>query len=344
MKPLDRYRSIIYAAVLEHRAIDGRERELQKHFGLGINQFPVELLETRAVTPAPTDVGGNQATIVPGIFPRSVAAFLGVNMPTVAVGEAVYPVLTTNATAHVPAENDAAAETTGAFSADVLSPSRIQAAFFYSREDRARFSGMDSALRENLSAALSDKLDQQVINGPNGFLGSGSVLADVNNPTTEAAFADYRNLVYSNSVLDGLYAYQAADVRLCLGRHTYNHAAKEYRANNADDSAIDSLIRISGGVRISRHIPDPATNDQALIISKAPALMNAVAPIWQGVTLIPDEVTKASQRPDRCHGCDAARGQGAAAWRVRTERTSISIGGRNVRSLSGPTGIQTARS
>ena len=81
----------IYAAVLEHRAVDGRERELQEHFGLGINQFPVELLETRAVTPAPTDVGQNQATIIPGIFPRSVAAFLGVSMPTVGCRRSCLP-------------------------------------------------------------------------------------------------------------------------------------------------------------------------------------------------------------------------------------------------------------
>ena len=49
-------------------------------------------------------------------------------------------------------------------------PSRIQASFFYSREDRARFAGMDSALRMNLSEALSDKLDQQILNGANGLL------------------------------------------------------------------------------------------------------------------------------------------------------------------------------
>ena len=62
-------------------------------------------------------------------------------MPTVPVGEHVFPVLTTNADVGTPAENAAQAETTGAFSADVLSPSRLQASFFfYSREDRARFS------------------------------------------------------------------------------------------------------------------------------------------------------------------------------------------------------------
>ena len=51
-----------------------------------------------------------------------------------------YPVLTKNADVRVPAENAAAAETDRSmFSADVLTPSRLQASFFYSREDRARF-------------------------------------------------------------------------------------------------------------------------------------------------------------------------------------------------------------
>ena len=295
---------LIFEAVLEHRQIDGREAELQQAYGLAPNQFPLELLavddlETRAVTPDPADVGQNQAAIIPCVFPRSVGAFLGVDMPTVGVGEAVYPVLTTNATAHTPAEGASAAETTGSFSADVLSPSRLQASFFYSREDRARFAGMDRALRANLNSALADKLDQQIIAGPNGLLGSASVLDAIVNASAEADFAAYRGLIYDPAVLDGLYAYQASDVRLVVGRHTYNHAAGKYRANNADDSAIDSLLRVSGGVRISRHVPDPATSggekdDQAVIISKAPTMPNAVAPIWQGVTLIPDEITKAS--------------------------------------------------
>ena len=69
----------------------------------------------------------NQSAILPGIFPQSSAAFLAVDTPTVAVGEAVYPVLTKNADVGTPAENATQAETTGSFSADVLSPSRLQA-------------------------------------------------------------------------------------------------------------------------------------------------------------------------------------------------------------------------
>ena len=127
----------IFSATLEHRQTDGHTAELQQHYGLGANQVPLYLLETRGVTSAPGQVGQNQSAIIPGVFPMSCAAFLGIDMPTVPVGEAVFPVLTKNADVHTPAENAAAAETTGSFSAQVLSPSRLQASFFYSRGKRS---------------------------------------------------------------------------------------------------------------------------------------------------------------------------------------------------------------
>ena len=41
---------------------------------------------------------------------------MGIDMPTVGVGEAIYPVLTSALAVGTPAENAAQAETTGAFS------------------------------------------------------------------------------------------------------------------------------------------------------------------------------------------------------------------------------------
>ena len=126
-------------------------------------------LETRAVTPAPGDVGQAQQSIVPYVFPASSASFLGIDQPVVPVGDAVFPVLSKELDVRTPAEGADADETTGTFSADVLSPSRVQAAFFYSREDRARFAGMDAALRSNLSEGLADGLDKQILAGTNGL-------------------------------------------------------------------------------------------------------------------------------------------------------------------------------
>ena len=135
--------SNIFEAALGRSRIDGVERELQEHYGIDGNSVPLAMLETRAVTPAPANVGTNQQPITPQVFPQSVAAFLGIDMPTVGVGEQVFPILSSGATAQTPAENVAINpdSDTGAFTADVLKGARLQTSFLYSREDRARFAG-----------------------------------------------------------------------------------------------------------------------------------------------------------------------------------------------------------
>ena len=281
----------IFGATLEHRATEGQTAELQQHLRLSANQVPLALLmEERAVTPAPADVGQNMAAIIPAVFPASCAAFLGVDMPTVGVGEAVYPVLTTSATVHTPAENAAAAETTGAFTADVLSPSRLQASFFYSREDRARFAGMDSALRQNLGDALGDKLDQQIL------VGTGGLLTGTNLPNNAASaitsYANYRS-THAYGRVDGKYANAVGDIRIVMGSATYAHAAAAFRSDNAGDrAAIEDLMSVTGGVKVSAHVPAVSGNKQNSVI-RLGTRRDMVAPIWEGVTLIPDEITKA---------------------------------------------------
>ena len=299
----------IFDAVVNGRATDGAEAELQKHHGIGENQIPLgliappavetrraetlrgEQIEHRAVTPAPADTGATQAPILPAVFPGSVAAFLGVDMPSVAVGDAVYPVLTSRATVGGPHKDSSeVAETTGAFTADVLSPARLQASFTYRRTDAARFAGMSEALRANLNDALSDALDAQVIAGANGLLGAG-VLSD-NAAAAVATFATYRSMIYGR--IDGRFASVAGDIRAVVGSGVYSHAAGVYRGNNADDSALDSLMRVSGGVRVSAHVPAVANKKQNAILRRG-LRRDMVAPIWQGVTLIRDEVTAAKK-------------------------------------------------
>ena len=203
----------IFDAALGKRAVEGATRELQDHFRLDSNQVPLALLvkdwpdadklETRAVTPAPSDVGTEQQSIIPYVCPASSASYLGVSQPSVSVGEKVFPVLTKQLDVRTPIEGGEAAETTGSFSADVLTPSRIQAAFEYSREDRARFSEMDAALRANLSEGLSDGLDKQILSGTNGLF-SGTNLTN-NNQTTNDDFDSYLSNLCWNQI-DGRYA------------------------------------------------------------------------------------------------------------------------------------------
>ena len=280
----------IFTAVIEHRQTDGAELELQTHFNMGANQIPLSMLaEERAVTPAPTNVQGNQAEIIPGVFPQSCAAFLSIDSPTVATGDAIYPVLTTNADAGTPAENNEQAESTGAFTAELLSPSRIQASFFYSREDRARFVGMGEALRSNLSEALADKLDQQILDGPKGLL-NGTVLPN-HNVSTQTTYALYRHQ-FAFGRVDGTYASTTDELRIVMGSETFTHAAAQYRGNNDNQDALQSLREATGGVKVSAHVPDLASTKQNAVI-RLGNRRDYVAPIWNGVTLIPDEITQA---------------------------------------------------
>ena len=287
----------IFDNVINHRAVEGATAELQKHFNLDTNQVPLALLvrswpteelETRAVTPAPGDVSQNMASIIPYVFPDACATFLDVNMPTVGVGEAVYPVLSSTLTVNTPAENATSAETTGSFTAEVLSPSRLQASFFYSHEDRARFAGMDSALRENLSMGLSDGFDKVILAGTNGLF-TGTVLAN-HNVTAETSYDLYLSqLVYDR--IDGRYASGSGDVKMVMGSSVYAKAGATYRNASVDRTVLDRMMDITGGVKVSAHVPAAASNRQNVVIKRGSA-MSMTAPVWSGVTIVPDEITK----------------------------------------------------
>ena len=248
-------------------------------------------LETRAVTPAPGQVEQNQSEVIPYVFPMSAAAYLSVSMPTVPVGDAVYPVLTKTLDVRTPAENADADETTGSFSASVLTPSRIQASFFYSREDRARFSGMDAALRMNLSEGLADGLDKQILSGTDGLFSGTNLTA--NAQTTNDTFDSYLNNLCWNQI-DGRYAAMPSDLALVVGAATLKDLGATYRNTTVDRSALDRVMELTSGVRVSAHVPVPATNRQDVVIRRGMS-MTAVAPVWEGITIIPDEVTKAKQ-------------------------------------------------
>ena len=283
--------------VLNGGAVTGAMRELQDEKGLRSNEFSIRQLmpdlETRAATPAPANVGQNQAEIVPYVFPMAAASFLGIQQPSVAVGEAVYPVLTSQLSVETLAENAAGTETTGAFSSDLLTPLRLQASYFFSVEDRARFRGMIEALRMNLTEGLQDGFDAAILGGTNGLF-TATNLAN-HNVTAVTTFENYKaQLAYGR--VDGRYAGSAGDIRILMGSGTYAHASTAYRANgnqaDAADAALNVLMADTAGVRVSAHVPAVASDRQNAIVRIGMA-MDAVAPIWENIA-IDDEVTKAA--------------------------------------------------
>ena len=281
----------VFTNVMEHRASAGAIAEVQKERGLAPNDVPTEMLmvEHRAVTPAPSNTGRTQTEITGFVFPQSVAAFMSIPSPIVPVGDTAFPVLTSDPAAGVPAENAAQSETTGAFSADVLTPKRIQASFFWSREDAARMAGMGDALREALQGGISDKLDKEIIQGTNGLL-TGMILPN-NTESSASTYSDYvSKLLYGR--VDGRYAFDLSDIRVVMGSDTFGNAATKL-PTNGEENALARIRSDSGGVRVSANVPAEVSDKQNAIVRRG-TRRDYVAPVWGAVTLIPDEITKAA--------------------------------------------------
>lgn len=285
----------VFSAALEHRATSGATAELQQHHGLSSgNTIPLAMLapdlelRTAGVTPAPGEVGQMQRPIIPAVFPRAAVSFLNIQQDRVDVGDAVYTVLSTSAAPGRPAEGVEQAHSTAAFAAQVLVPARLQASIFFTREDRARLAGMDSALRQNLSDALADELDEVVLDD----LLTGNTLA-ANAAGAADSYASYRKrFVYDR--IDGTYAAEANELKLIVGSTTYSAMAASYRAPASDMNALGAIMVETGGIRVSAHAPAASNANKQNGVVRLGMRQDYAIGLWEGVQIIPDEITMAS--------------------------------------------------
>ena len=282
----------IAAGVLSNHACEGAARELQQHHHLKPNQVPLALMRSpmveersSGVTPGPSDSGADQRPIIAAVFPQSVAAFLGINGQSVGVGEAAFAVVSTSASPGAPGEGADQAHSTAAFESASLVPSRLQASLFFTVEDAARIQGLSDALRMNLSEALADELDDQILTNTSNGLFSGSNLDDHDAGAVGTFVTLKKRVVYD--AIDGKYANNAGDLRVVLGSASYAFAGGVYRGNNSDVDALESITSKVAGIRVSSHVPAVASNKQELVVARGTAQHVAVA-LWQGMDLIED--------------------------------------------------------
>ena len=293
------------SAVLEDRRIDGAELECSQAFGCS-GKVPLEMFERRGVedrvlTPSPATSDQVIARpVVPAIFQRSAAAWLGIDMPAVANGDAGFITLGTSVTAGPKPKSGAADETAAAFAVTTAQPRRITGRFRFTQEDSARLNDLESALQMNLSSVLSDAVDDQAINGSG--TGDGTVngllnrLSNPSNPATgQETFSRYVAAVGSH--IDGLFATDLAGVRMLVGPQTYRHAVSVFRANESAMTAEGWMTDRTGGVRVSQRIADPSSNIQQAIVRRANPMNDTVAvmPTWQGLQLIRDPYSGAAK-------------------------------------------------
>ena len=293
------------AAVLEDRRIDGAELECSQAFGCS-GRVPLEMferddVEVRAITPSPSTSDQVLAKpIVPAIFQRSAASWLGIDMPSVASGDAGFVVLGTSLSGGPKAKSAAADEAAGAFTVTTAQPRRITGSFKFTAEDAARLQGMEDSLSMNLSSVLSDALDNQAINGSGSGDGTiNGLLNRLTNPSAPASnpetFARY--VTAFGSHVDGTFAVDLGGVRALVGPHTYRHMVSVFRAPESAQTAEGWARDRTGGVRVSGRIAAPASNIQQAIVRRDNPVGYTVAvmPTWQGLQLIRDPYSQAAK-------------------------------------------------
>lgn len=265
---------------------------------------PEDREEKRAVTPvADAAIGlGSQAEILPRIFTRSIAAGLGVSMPSVPMGTRTWPVMATGTTASMQAPSGEQPAGAGSFRGETLGPRRLTGSYEFRVEDLVLLRGLEESLRRDLRAVIADQMDDQVVNGdgnaPNvdGFL-SGAANTGIADP--EAAGAEVFN--YDQFVaafvagVDGFHSYSVTDIRAVIAELAYAHAETLYRANNTDDTVYAVMARRSGGVRVSNRMPRGQGITDAIFSRSAFPGTTAVAPIWEAVQMIRDPYSLAQQ-------------------------------------------------
>ena len=305
-----------FSAALTGQTVDGAESEYASAAGCP-GLMPIDLvgptmeqrqeaharrIEHRDVTPAPADssLPHTHAPIVPAIFDRSIAPYLGIEMPTAATGIASYPVLSTSVTGGIVAESAGAAETAGAYTVADADPRRLTGAVRIRKEDIAKLPGLEDSLQENLSMVLSAEFDKQGLNGDNVKPNLDGIFRQLADPSAPAASAETfdRYLAAFASHIDGLFAVDEMGVRGLVGPQTYRHMAAALRSGNAADQTFSQYWRShGGGIRATRRIADPDSHIQQAVIRRTNPAGDrvAVAPVWLGLELIRDPYTAAGK-------------------------------------------------
>ena len=309
-----------FEAAARGRLVSGAEAELCA--AAGVTGIPVELwdvprpeargTESRAVTEAPGTVGVNLDTIRPAVFANAVLPRLGVEMPRVQSGTYASATVTTSQTAAAKAKSAAIAATAGALTVTTATAKRVSARLELTLEDIASVgqANFESILRQNLSLALSDELDNQGLNGdgqaPN-LAGFFNRLTDPADPAANVETFDRFVAKFADGV-DGLWAETMQAVGILTGVDTYRLAEKVFQSatNYKGEMSAASYLRTNaGGLWTSKRMPVTANHiQQAILYRKGRSMMGgsagmrtAVCPHWGEVAI--DDIYSGSAKGER---------------------------------------------
>ena len=275
-----------------------QELRMDSDFSVPLEALAPPAVEKRADAVTNVAAGGfgvSVDSILGRIFDGSDAAFMGVSFPSVPAGQKSYPVLTAGASGGMRSKNAVIDSEAATIAVVDVNATRASGRYVFAIEDLAHFSAeLETALRTDLSAVLADIVSDQILNGSgvapnvNGLLNK---LTDPGDVTSEAAYADYISAITGGL---GKTASSEAEVALLVGLGTYVHARSKMVTSTAVD-AVAGMRSLGAGVKVSSHIGPKASSKQQAIRMTTGANGSLVVPVWQGVQVIRDNVSKANK-------------------------------------------------
>ncbi len=259
--------------------------------------------EHRAITPAPGTAGINVDPIRPFIFAPSVADKLMIDMPRVPSGTFATGTISTSVTADAVAKEADVPQTAGAITVGTASPKRVGASLGLTLEDIAAIgaANFESALRQNVSMALSAELDDQMINGDGQNDDLNGIFQRLTDPGAPAAAVETwtRFLAIQSGGIDGLWATELEHIAIVAGVETYRLAAATFQGADSEESAASYLKRMGAGFWTNSRMPATDANIQQGILCRKgrPGMRTAVAPTWGSISV--DDIYSGARKGQR---------------------------------------------
>lgn len=299
-------------AAADGRDVDGREAEYRAAILGDYNRpglVPIDMLDVRDeeeradtvtstanVTPAVST--GTRAPMLHRIFERTIARRFGITMSAVAIGTASYPYMTAGVEAEAKSPSTAVDADAATFAMETLSPRRLTARYLFQVEDTVRLPMLEETLRRDLRLAMSDKMDDQVINGNGVSPNVAGLLHELTDPTAATAVLDFANAIpVFTSLVDAKHSYSLMDQSVMVGIDTYKKMAEVFLASTDTSTSWDYLSSKLADLFVSARLAamDSGTKiQQGLVALNGVPGRNAVCPIWRAFELIRDPYTNAA--------------------------------------------------
>ena len=289
------------------RLPSGPEAELVAASGVdtGAN-IPLELwdvgtkveMRADAVTAAPSTVGVNFDRVEPKVFASSIASKLMIDMPRVKSGTFTTGTINAGLTASSRTKGDAQESTAATFTVQSSTVKSVSARLSITIEDIAAIGAgnFESALRENLSLALSAELDNQIINGNGTAPNLTGMFKRLTDPSTPATGVETWSRFASETCRSG---------RRIVGERTFRFVGGGWggylpaglfhvsRRTDAEESAASYAKRTMAGFWTNARMPPKAAHlQQGILCRKGRSMMGAgegirlsVIPHWGMVSI-----------------------------------------------------------